>query len=52
MTPILNAYRGLLLGGQTGFSPQFYVAAAVSATLLVGGWLLFRRLERRFGELA
>lgn len=52
ITPILNTYRGLLVGGQVGFSPQFLVAAGISLSLLIAGWLMFRRLERRFGELA
>jgi ABC-type polysaccharide/polyol phosphate export permease len=52
VTPMLNAYRGLLIRGETGFGPQFLLSAAVSLALLVGGWLLFRKLERRFGELA
>lgn len=50
MTPILDAYRSLILG--EGFPVEFGVAAAISAAVLVFGWLWFRRVERVFGELA
>lgn len=52
MTPILDAYRDLIVGGQVGFAPEFWVAAAISFALLAIVWRWFRHVERRFGELA
>ncbi|MBZ0136214.1 MAG: ABC transporter permease [Planctomycetes bacterium] len=52
ITPMLDAYRGLIVGGRWGFDPPFYVACGISLLTLVLGWLWFRRVERRFGELA
>ena len=52
ITPILDAYRGLIVGGRVGFDPAFYVAATVSVLTLILGWIWFRKVERRFGELA
>ncbi|MBE7491759.1 MAG: ABC transporter permease [Planctomycetes bacterium] len=52
MTPILDAYRGLIVGGQFTLAPEFGASAAISALVLVSGWLWFRRAEPRFGELA
>ena len=52
MTPILDAYRGLIVGGETWFKPEFGVAALVSLVLLVFGWRWFRGVEGKFGELA
>lgn len=52
VTPMLDAYRGLIVGGRVDFDPAFYVAAVLSVLTLVLGWIWFRRLERRFGELA
>jgi ABC-type polysaccharide/polyol phosphate export permease len=51
MTPILDAYRSLILGGQS-LQPEFAVAAATSLLVFFLGWRWFRRVERRFGELA
>ncbi|MBK8207845.1 MAG: ABC transporter permease [Planctomycetes bacterium] len=52
MTPILDAYRGLIVGGKVAFAPEFGVAALVSVLVLVVAWRWFRRVERVFGELA
>ncbi|MCA8918581.1 MAG: ABC transporter permease [Planctomycetes bacterium] len=52
ITPILNTYRGLLVGNQVTLEPQFLTAAGISLFLLIVGWLMFRKLEGRFGELA
>jgi lipopolysaccharide transport system permease protein len=52
MTPILDAYRGLIVGGVESLKPEFWLAAAVSVLLLFVAWRWFRRVERRFGELA
>lgn len=52
MTPILDAYRDLLLHGQAAFKPEFGAAALISLFTLVVAWAWFRRAEARFGELA
>jgi ABC-type polysaccharide/polyol phosphate export permease len=52
ITPIIDSYRALLVGGATGLSVQFAAAAAISLCVLLMGWVWFRRVERRFGELA
>lgn len=52
MTPILDAYRGLMVGDQVGFNPSFYAAAGISLLVLLAGWRWFRAKERLFGELA
>jgi lipopolysaccharide transport system permease protein len=52
VTPILDAYRALIVGGQAGFDPPFFAAAGISLLTLILGWVWFRRVERRFGELA
>lgn len=52
MTPIIDAYRDLIVGGKVGFAPAFWVAAAISFVLLGVTWRWFRHVERRFGELA
>lgn len=50
MTPILDAYRAVLLFGRSPFTPEFAYAAAVSIVCLTGGWLLFHRAEFQFAE--
>jgi ABC-type polysaccharide/polyol phosphate export permease len=52
MTPILNAWRGAVIGGTPVLTPAFGVAAALSVVLLLACWRWFRRVERVFGELA
>jgi len=52
MTPIMDAYRGLIVGNMGALQPEFAVAAAISIVLFVIAWRWFRRVERRFGELA
>jgi len=52
MTPILDAYRALIVGGATTLEPEFALAAGISVLALVIAWRWFRRVERRFGELA
>lgn len=51
ITPILDAYRALLLGGRFN-AGEFAAAAGISLLTLVAGWFWFRRVEKRFGELA
>lgn len=51
MTPIIDAYRVLLLRGELPEpGPMFYSTAIACATLMVG-WTLFHRSEHRFAEL-
>lgn len=51
MTPIIDAYRDLLLRGELPpFLPLGY-AALVALVTLLGSWRLFHRLEPRFAEL-
>ncbi len=52
ITPILDAYRGLIADGQTSLAGEFWVAAGISLLTLVLAWRWFRHVERRFGELA
>jgi len=49
MTPIIDAYRGVLLQ-HTLPSGSFYVAAAGSVVLLAIAWLSFHRAEFEFAE--
>lgn len=51
MTPIIDAYRAVLLRGEwPAFGPLAY-AASVSLVVLVGGWTVFHRTEPYFAEL-
>jgi lipopolysaccharide transport system permease protein len=50
MTPIIEAYRDVLIRGQAPFNSWFLAASAASLVLLVGGWLLFHRAEFQFAE--
>jgi len=49
MTPIVDAYRSVILLNAPP-SPAFAVTAALSAVLLVIGWLVFHRMEFQFAE--
>jgi lipopolysaccharide transport system permease protein len=49
MTPILDAYRGVILQN-TLPSAGFYVAALLSVALLAVAWLTFHRAEFQFAE--
>ena len=51
MTPIIDAYRSLLLRGELPSGPWFPVAAAVSVLVLAFGWRVFHRAEPRFAEI-
>lgn len=50
MTPIIDAYRDVLLRGTVPPAGPFGVAAAISFLTLVVAWLLFHRAEFRFAE--
>ena len=50
MTPIIDAYRAVVLHGQPPAAGPFLGAAAFSAALLAVSWLAFHRAEFRFAE--
>jgi lipopolysaccharide transport system permease protein len=50
MTPIIDAYRIVLLRGELPPAGPFLAVTAVSVTLLLASWLLFHRAEFRFAE--
>jgi len=50
MTPIIDAYRAILLRGTLPDLPSFAYAAGVSVVLLAVSWLAFHRAEFRFAE--
>lgn len=50
MTPIIDAYRDVLVRGQNPFTPDYIVATALSLVVLLIGWLSFHRAEFRFAE--
>jgi len=50
MTPIVDAYRAVLLQGRLPSLESFLVVSAVSFTTLAVGWLMFHRAEFQFAE--
>jgi lipopolysaccharide transport system permease protein len=50
MTPILEAYRDVLLRGRFPDPTPFLIAAAVSIVLLMTAWIIFHRAEYEFAE--
>jgi lipopolysaccharide transport system permease protein len=50
MTPIVEAYRDVLIRGQAPFNEPFLYAAVVALVLLGCGWIVFHRAEFRFAE--
>jgi ABC-type polysaccharide/polyol phosphate export permease len=50
MTPIIDAYRSMLLRGELPPMIPMAETAAVSVALLAGVWLLFHRSEFQFAE--
>ena len=50
MTPIIEAYRDVLLRGTLPAAGPFAYAAAASLVVLLGGWLVFHRAEFKFAE--
>jgi lipopolysaccharide transport system permease protein len=50
MTPIIDAYRDVIIRGVSPFSTAFLVATVVSILTLCIGWLLFHRAEFQFAE--
>jgi len=50
MTPILEAYRDVLLRGRVPDPASFLGTTVVSAVLLVVAWVIFHRAEYAFAE--
>ncbi len=50
MTPIIDAYRAVVLHGEPPAAGPFLGAAAFSVALLAASWLAFHRAEFRFAE--
>jgi len=50
MTPIIDAYRSVLLRGELPAAPSFTVAAVLSFVVLVAAWTVFHRAEFTFAE--
>ncbi len=52
MTPIIEAYRSVIVRGQLPPAAPFAWACVAAGVALGAGWLLFHRVERRFAEYA
>jgi ABC-type polysaccharide/polyol phosphate export permease len=50
MTPIIDAYRTVLLRGELPPAAPFATAAVIAVTTLVIAWLTFHNAEHRFAE--
>jgi len=50
LTPVIEAFRSVLLHGQLPAAGPFLYSAAFSVALLVFGWIAFHRSEFRFAE--
>ena len=50
MTPILEAYRDVLLRGRVPDSTAFLLTTAASVLLLIAAWIVFHRAEYEFAE--
>jgi len=50
MTPIVDAYRDVLIRGRMPFTPELLTAAAFSLLTLSLAWLYFHRAEFQFAE--
>jgi ABC-type polysaccharide/polyol phosphate export permease len=50
ITPILDAYRKVLLLGESPFTPAFGAAAALALLTLAVAWISFHRAEFEFAE--
>jgi ABC-type polysaccharide/polyol phosphate export permease len=50
MTPIIDAYRAVLLEGRLPDAGPFAAASVIALVTFVGGWLAFHRAEFQFAE--
>jgi ABC-type polysaccharide/polyol phosphate export permease len=50
MTPIVEAYRSVLLRGELPPAGPFFAVSVASALALFASWLIFHRAELRFAE--
>ncbi len=50
MTPIIDAYRRVILLGETPFTPAFGAASLLALLTLGGAWVAFHRAEFEFAE--
>jgi lipopolysaccharide transport system permease protein len=50
MTPIVDAYRDVLVRGRSPFTPELGIAAAISVASLAIAWVYFHRAEFQFAE--
>jgi lipopolysaccharide transport system permease protein len=50
MTPIVDAYRDVLIRGRSPWTPDLAIATGVSLVTLVVAWIYFHRAEFRFAE--
>jgi len=50
MTPIVDAYRAILLNGRLPHAGPLSAAGAVAVLVLATGWVVFHRSEERFAE--
>jgi lipopolysaccharide transport system permease protein len=51
MVGVVEGFRWALLGAKTAPGPMIWVSALVAVTLLVGGAIYFRRMEKTFADL-
>jgi lipopolysaccharide transport system permease protein len=51
MTPVIDAYRAILLRGTLPAPVPLAAATAIACVVLAAGWLTFHRSEYRFAEL-
>lgn len=50
MTPIIDAYRAVILRGEVPLTSSFLVASVISFLVLAIGWVSFHKAEYQFGE--
>ena len=50
MTPIIDAYRDVILYGRLPPMGEFAVLATASVAMLVAAWVIFHRSEYQFAE--
>ncbi len=50
MTPILEAYRDVILRGQVPDAASFLITTGIAAVTLLAAWVIFHRAETEFAE--